>query len=287
MKNAFLGTVAAAAAAMTVSTAVLFSSAASAEIVHLDLTLSSDGTSGSYLSGLTGSADIDAGFTMNLNTFYDSTSDRYISMIETAYPYPIPTVGNPDSYNLSVNVEEKLRSYSFSYTADGKEYSGSYHLANENIRKIDYSISDSTGALEESFNYDTWGGSEIYTHTFSDGTTSSEKFDHAELFNTVQDTTPVSGYGMFDFQTTLINYKDGSSVSLSHIIGSNDLLDFQFGGTGVNESLWGPRWYSDSPILSINVATIYAAVPEPETWAMLLAGLGLVGAMARRRKQRA
>ncbi|MDR2207854.1 MAG: DVUA0089 family protein [Azoarcus sp.] len=31
--------------------------------------------------------------------------------------------------------------------------------------------------------------------------------------------------------------------------------------------------------------TISGVVPEPETWAMLLAGLGVVGAVARRRKQ--
>ncbi len=31
--------------------------------------------------------------------------------------------------------------------------------------------------------------------------------------------------------------------------------------------------------------TLTVPVPEPETWAMLLAGLGLVGAAVRRRKQ--
>jgi len=37
-----------------------------------------------------------------------------------------------------------------------------------------------------------------------------------------------------------------------------------------------------------NTTTVYqltAAVPEPETYAMLLAGLGLVGFMARRKSQ--
>jgi hypothetical protein len=32
--------------------------------------------------------------------------------------------------------------------------------------------------------------------------------------------------------------------------------------------------------------TVTAAIPEPETYAMLLAGLGLLGFAARRRKQK-
>jgi hypothetical protein len=37
---------------------------------------------------------------------------------------------------------------------------------------------------------------------------------------------------------------------------------------------------------SYTIATSVAAVPEPETYAMMLAGLGLMGFIARRRKQR-
>ena len=37
---------------------------------------------------------------------------------------------------------------------------------------------------------------------------------------------------------------------------------------------------------SVSISSVMAAVPEPETYAMLLAGLGLVGAMARRRNSR-
>jgi len=36
-----------------------------------------------------------------------------------------------------------------------------------------------------------------------------------------------------------------------------------------------------------NGVAAVAAVPEPETYAMMLAGLGLLGYMARRRKQQA
>ncbi|MBS0298909.1 MAG: PEP-CTERM sorting domain-containing protein [Proteobacteria bacterium] len=44
----------------------------------------------------------------------------------------------------------------------------------------------------------------------------------------------------------------------------------------------GPFDYND---LSFSFTNTIAAVPEPETYAMLLAGLGLVGFFARRRKQ--
>ena len=46
------------------------------------------------------------------------------------------------------------------------------------------------------------------------------------------------------------------------------------GGQGLGDEAWG-----------ISSATVTAAVPEPESYAMLLAGLGLMGTIARRRKQ--
>lgn len=60
---------------------------------------------------------------------------------------------------------------------------------------------------------------------------------------------------------------------LGAIIGGNE---FQ-GGVSVGEF--------DATITSMTVSASLAPVPEPETYAMLLAGLGLVGFMARRRKQ--
>ncbi|MCZ2440541.1 MAG: FxDxF family PEP-CTERM protein, partial [Burkholderiales bacterium] len=44
-------------------------------------------------------------------------------------------------------------------------------------------------------------------------------------------------------------------------------------------------WIADSPYYdnSGGVSLSVAAVPEPETWALMLAGLGLLGFAARRR----
>ncbi len=43
------------------------------------------------------------------------------------------------------------------------------------------------------------------------------------------------------------------------------------------------QWSHNQPVLLNNSAVLITAVPEPETWAMLLAGLGLVGRAVRRR----
>lgn len=53
------------------------------------------------------------------------------------------------------------------------------------------------------------------------------------------------------------------------------------------EDLWGggDLDYDDNSFSFTNVATMQP-VPEPETYAMLLAGLGLLGMQARRRKQK-
>lgn len=43
--------------------------------------------------------------------------------------------------------------------------------------------------------------------------------------------------------------------------------------------------YGNYTTFTTNAVSAIAAVPEPETYAMMLAGLGLVGFAARRRRQ--
>ncbi len=57
-------------------------------------------------------------------------------------------------------------------------------------------------------------------------------------------------------------------VAIGNPLGVNGQFDWRIDNTG---------------LLAGDTLSIAVAVPEPETWAMLLAGLGLVGMMARRR----
>jgi hypothetical protein len=45
----------------------------------------------------------------------------------------------------------------------------------------------------------------------------------------------------------------------------------------------GKNWSSSAPSISVAAASVVTSVPEPENYAMLLAGLGVIGAIARRK----
>lgn len=71
-----------------------------------------------------------------------------------------------------------------------------------------------------------------------------------------------------------------SGVVLANLWQGNNTISFSYtspgnlGGEGLKNESW-----------SVTAASV-TAVPEPETYAMMLAGLGLMGAIARRRQQR-
>jgi len=62
------------------------------------------------------------------------------------------------------------------------------------------------------------------------------------------------------------------------------LANFAVGGSGGGHTL-GDSPFAGRATLSYNFAVPSAVVPEPATWAMLIAGFGLVGAAARQRRR--
>ncbi|MDR2208044.1 MAG: PEP-CTERM sorting domain-containing protein [Azoarcus sp.] len=104
---------------------------------------------------------------------------------------------------------------------------------------------------------------------------------------------PYSGIGIFDFEQSYIYYENGSSISLADYMrqsfnaplteaGNHHELIFNTR----NEDIFTFSWTDGNEIAGMTLAYNLTAVPEPEAWVMLLAGLGIVGAVARRRRAR-
>lgn len=74
-------------------------------------------------------------------------------------------------------------------------------------------------------------------------------------------------------------YALGNEVNLnSGFVSGLNTLDFYIEGNGLTDGLG---------LATVSFSALTAPVPEPQTYAMLLAGLGLLGFMARSRKQKA
>lgn len=80
-----------------------------------------------------------------------------------------------------------------------------------------------------------------------------------------------------------------TGIQLSRTQTSQDSSGFGIGNAYLS-TIPGQGWqlpFGGSGFLSLQYTAITTPVPEPETYAMLLAGLGLMGAISRRRKNRA
>lgn len=89
----------------------------------------------------------------------------------------------------------------------------------------------------------------------------------------------------------LLNFNNSGSLANNSFESGLGLVSMAFLATGTANSIYSPLSGALSPVrvyigpdYTLHIAAV-AAVPEPETYAMLLAGLGLMGAIARRRRQ--
>lgn len=103
-----------------------------------------------------------------------------------------------------------------------------------------------------------------YTLTFDVYNSATEQSFFDAYFN---------GSGVYSFSNTV---HDWTHVTLSGLVATGSSTELKFGAR------------NDPNFIRLdNVSVTVSAVPEPETYATLLAGLGLVGFVARRREKRA
>ena len=112
------------------------------------------------------------------------------------------------------------------------------------------------------------------------GTFSVSAFDAASYWNGATGTLNVIG-NIFGGGTVSASFGVNSTFQSFSLTGFNNLVSLQFQDSASGGFLSAPGFGVD------NINLDPSAVPEPETYAMMLAGLGLLGFVARRRKRAA
>lgn len=114
-----------------------------------------------------------------------------------------------------------------------------------------------------------------------------------ETFNSTAGITTIAfdNLGLsLNANTKYIAYLTSNDPSVTHLQLSRTQTTQDASGFGIGNAYYstipGQGWqlpFGGNGFLSLQYTAITAAVPEPESYAMLLAGLGLIGAIAKRR----
>jgi len=177
-----------------------------------------------------------------------------------------------------------------------------YKKQGEAYTKITYAWDEYNGGLYSKLGeYYRWEAPDSYRYeqTVNDKfTTSDDPFSISGVMERMNFDLPVSGYGIFDFEKTLVFYEgEVAGIALSEILAGNidgeRLVYLLTTHSFLEDRNITMIWESNRKITGITLAyseisgSSTPSIPEPETWAMLLAGLGIVGAVTRRRRIKA
>jgi hypothetical protein len=178
-------------------------------------------------------------------------------------------------------------------------YTGGSIKLSESPASLTFTYLGKEAGHTNTFKYANGGGAKTFNNTTSAAFTSLFSVDVDDAFRlnltfTDTNTSFVAKSGNAKNANTLNNPCNGQAVSVcnpnNQSIGFLDLRDLteeyaSFAGDFDYLLLFNDDWsdadYNDM-VVGVKVA---APIPEPETYALMLAGLGVVGFMARRRRQ--
>lgn len=181
----------------------------------------------------------------------------------TAAQAALPDYPSPGSFNLA--------DYSFTAVADGDviAYFGGHTAGYTNWLRLEVNgvdtglegLNNQTSSLGQSFNFGAVSAGDMLVFKIRVANT-------GEYFYSKQNLNPDDLTHIYS-----ASYAGGDwGIPAGVYVGFEDL----YGG--------GDRDYDDLRFVFTNVGGGEVAVPEPATWAMLITGFGLIGAVARRRR---